>query len=153
MALPTHVATGNGVIVPIPNVGGNQTLADMLRTWNLSGPNGQLVGDASAATYTWTTAKVVGVSHAAATCNITLPNETDLTSWPVGEARTLLKTNTSVNVIGFVALTNVAFNLAAVNTAITTLINSAVVPGIATRFPVWTVWRPSATAYYFFEGA
>lgn len=152
MALATAIQSPNQGPFAIPNAN-RLTLADLLRTWGIAGPNSGLVGDASGATYTWTTAKVVGVSHAAATCNITLPNETDLTSWPVGEARTLLKTNTSANVIGFVALTNVAFNLAAVNTAITTLIGSATVPGVATGFPRWTVYRASATAYYFFVGS
>lgn len=104
------------------------------------------------ATYVWTTAEIVDVTHAAATCTITLPNETDLTSWPVGIARTLRKRNTSANVIAFAALTNVSFNLAAVNTAITTLINSAVIPGVATRFPVWTIYRESAISYLFIEG-
>lgn len=106
------------------------------------------------ATYTWTTAECVEVTHAAAACNITLPDEsaTGLANWPVGVARTLRKNNTSANVIGFIALANVGFNTAAVNTAITTLINSAVIPGIATRFPIWTIYRASAISYLFIEG-
>jgi uncharacterized protein YaiE (UPF0345 family) len=110
------------------------------------------IGDASAATYTWTTAETVWVSYAAGTCTITLPNDTDVASWPVGETRKLFKNNTSVNVIAFAALTLVSFNRAAVNTAITTLIGSATVPGIATSFPCWTIYRESATSYIFLQG-
>lgn len=109
---------------------------------------------ASGTTYAWTTAEIVDVTQAGATCTITLPDEsaTGLANWPVGTARTLRKYNTSANVIAFAALTNVGFNLAAVNTAITTLINSAVVPGVATSFKCWTIYRESAISYLFTEG-
>lgn len=145
MAVLTAIPDLVNRLLPVAN---NGALANMLRTLKLTP-----AADASATTYVWTTAPVVGVSQAGATCNITLPNETDLVSFPVGEARTLFKNNTSVNVIGFVALTNVSFNLAAVNTAITTLIGSATVPGIATGLPIWTIYRASATSYLFFVGA
>ena len=147
MALITAIPSITGAYLPVNS---DRGLANMLRTLVLTP-----VVDASAATYTWTTAPVVRVTHAAATCNITLPNETaaGLVAWPVGEARTLYKYNTSVNVIGITALTNVGYNMAAVNTAITTLIGSAVVPGIATGVPVWTIYRLSATAYLILQGA
>lgn len=107
------------------------------------------------ATFTWgATDEIVAVTHSAAACTITLPSESaaGLAAWPVGIGRTLLKRNTSANTIGVAALTNVGFNLAAVNTAITTLINSAVIPGVATRFPAWTIYRETAISYLFFEG-
>ena len=131
----------------------NKELARLVRQTDIIGSTGA-TDTASATTYTWTTAEVVDVTQAGATCNITLPDESaaGLANWPVGQARTLRKMNTSANVIGITALTNVGYNLAAVNTAITTLIGSAVVPGIATGLPTWTVYRASATSYLIWQG-
>lgn len=149
MALTTAIPTPGGAYIPVTS---NQQLATMLRSIDISGALATGPDIASGTTYTWTTAKAVDVTQAGATCNITLPNETDLVSWPVGEARTLRKMNTSANVIGITALTNVGYNLAAVNTAITTLVGSATAPGIATGVPVWTISRASATSYLIWVG-
>lgn len=150
MAQVTAVMKSNNTLVATPF---DYDLARAMRAVDIAGIL-SAPDTASLATYTWTTAQCVDVTHAAATCNITLPDESAAgqANWPVGQARTLRKRNTSVNVIGITALTNVSYNLAAVNTAITTLINSAVVPGIATRFPVWTIFRESPTSYLFMEG-
>lgn len=149
MALVTSILNGQGSPLPVNS---NQQLADMLATLAFIPSPTTLSELASAATYTWTTAKSVNVTYAAGTCTITIPNETDTVSWPVGESRLLLKSNTSANVISFAALTNVSFNLAAVNTAIATLIGSAAIPGVATAYPCWRILRTSATAYAFFQG-
>lgn len=131
----------------------NKELARLVRQTDIIGSTGA-TDTAANATYTWTTAEVVDVTHAAATCNITIPDESaaGLANWPVGQARTLRKMNTSVNVIGITALTNVGYNLAAVNTAITTLIGSATVPGIATGLPTWTIFRASSISYLIWQG-
>lgn len=131
----------------------NKEAARLLRQTNIVGSTGA-TDPASATTYTWTTAEVVDVTQAGATCNITLPDESaaGLANWPVGQARTLRKLNTSANVIGITALTNVGYNLAAVNTAITTLIGSATIPGIATGLPTWTIYRASSISYLIWAG-
>jgi hypothetical protein len=150
MAECTAVTLPNGSLFFTPT---NKELSALNRRTGVAGS--ALVSTlAPDATFTWTTEEIVDVTHAAATCTITLPTESaaGLAAWPVGVARTLRKRNTSANVIAFAALTNVGFNLAAVNTAITTLINSAVIPGVATRFPVWTIYRESAISYLFIEG-
>lgn len=151
MAEVTAVTLPNGSLFFTPT---NKELAQIHRRTVIAGPS-SVPTLAPNATFTWgANDEVVDVTHAAATCNITLPDESaaGLAAWPVGVARTVRKRNTSANVIGFVALTNVSFNLAAVNTAITTLIGSAVVPGVATGFPVWTIYRESATSYLFYVG-
>ncbi len=150
MAECTAVTLPNGSLFFTPT---NKELSALNRRTGIAGST-LVPTPAPDATYTWTTAEVVEVTHAGAACTITLPDETatGLANWPVGTARTLRKNNSSANVIGFAALTNVGFNTAAVNTAITTLINSAVIPGIATRFPIWTIYRASAISYLFIEG-
>lgn len=150
MAQATAVMLPNNTLFQTPT---NKELARVSRTTDIVGSS-FAPDTASAATYTWSTAEAVDVTYAAGTCNITLPDESaaGLANWPVNQARTLRKLNTSVNVIGITALTNVAYNLAAVNTAITTLIGSATVPGIATGMPIWTIFRASSTAYYIWPG-
>lgn len=150
MADMTGIPLPNGALFFTPT---SKELSALVRRTDIVGST-SVPDTASATTYTWTTAEVVNVTQAGATCNITIPDESaaGLANWPVGVARTLRKFNTSVNVIGITALTNVAFNLAAVNTAITTLIGSATVPGIATGLPVWTIYRESTISYLIWQG-
>lgn len=99
------------------------------------------------ATYTWTTAPNVEVTHAAAKCVITVPAAADVTSWAVGEARRLAVANVGGFGIGFAAIATVGFNYAAVNNAIVTLAGSNVTPAVGVNVPVYTVFRKTAALY------
>jgi hypothetical protein len=105
------------------------------------------------ATLTWTTQAGILVTHAAAKCVITVPGSGDVVSWPVGEARTLQVGNVGGFGIGFAAVATVGFNYVAVNTGITTLAGSNVVPSATVLPPVYTVYRASAASYIITIGA
>lgn len=105
------------------------------------------VASAADATYTWTTAPNVEVTHAAAKCVITVPAATDTTSWAVGEARRLAVANVGGFGIGFAAVADVGFNYDAVNNAIVTLTGSNVTPAVGVNVPVYTVFRKAAASY------
>lgn len=101
----------------------------------------------------WTTQVGILVTYAAAKCVITVPGSGDVTSWPVGEARTLAVGNVGGFGIGFAAVATVGFNYVAVNNAITTLAGSNVTPSATVLPPVYTVYRASATSYLITIGA
>lgn len=105
------------------------------------------------ATLTWTTQAGIKVTHAGAKQVITVPAVADVTSWPVGESRTLQIQNVGGFGVGFAAIADVGFNLAAVNNAIVTLTGSNVVPGVAVNVPTYTVYRASAASYLISVGA
>lgn len=107
----------------------------------------------STATFTWTTQVGALITHAAAKCVITLPAAADVVSWPVGEARTLQVGNTGGFGIGFAQVASIGYNYVAVNTVLTTLAGSNVVPSATVLPPTYTVYRASAASYLITIGA
>lgn len=101
------------------------------------------------ATYNWnSTAMYLAVTHAAAACDVTLPDETQLANWPVGQTRRLVKLNTSAFGINLIAPANIVVNGAAAGTDASPVTGSLLVPAIAVNCPHWLVYRASATAFW-----
>ncbi len=160
-----RIAVGPGPIVAvldsvIPNLTLLQRFGNTIRGLTLSllaiaqrGADFAALVAAPNATLTWTTQPGILVTHAAAKCVITLPGSADVTSWAVGEARTLAVGNTGGFGIGFAQVATIGYNYVAVNTAMATLAGSAVIPSGTVNPPVYTVYRASATSYLIYEGA
>jgi hypothetical protein len=107
--------------------------------------------DGGAATYNWnSTVRELGISHAAAACDVSLPDETQTTNWPVGQCRHLYKRNTSAFGINLLASANVTINGAAGGTDMSPVPGSLIVPSATVNAPYWKVQRISATAFFVF---
>jgi hypothetical protein len=102
------------------------------------------------ATYDWdSTALSVGVTHAAATCVISLPVEASVTNRVPGTPpRKLYKLNSTVNDIDLMAGPTCTINGAAAGTDMTPVPGSALQPSDTVNAPYWLVYRRTATAYH-----
>lgn len=102
------------------------------------------------ATFNWDSDDLnVGVTHAAATCVVSLPVEASVTNWVPGSApRKLYKFNGSANDIDLMAGPTCTINGAAAGTDMTPIPGSALQPSDTVNAPYWLVYRQSATAYW-----
>ncbi len=107
------------------------------------------------AAFTWQTDDLdLWIAYSAAACTITLPPQSDVTSWVPGTAqlRRIRKFNTSANGVILTPQANCRINGGALATAMNPIPGTAVTPSLTVVMPGALVYRASATDFYVFSG-
>lgn len=109
---------------------------------------------ADIATFDWdTTDRAVGIVHAAAATDVSLPAEASVTNWPAGSPpRKLFKLNASANGINLLVAGNCTINGGAAAADMVPIPDTNATPSVTVLAQWVYVYRLSATAYFVFGG-